>query len=331
MPISVPPGAQGVLVSSRSSYSDLTVSSSFTDGGWQKVTPSVGASTGLSYAAVTSVGEQTITPSFGATLTEGPVFLVTFVSGIDNSSFGTWVRDAENGETTTLEVDAVAGDLVVCMDNWFTGFSGTPGPPPNQAGWTSHETQEYNNIAGRVRSITASGSTVTANAQTGSGGDYSGLTLVSLIPASVPPVATLDISTALAIRLSQAAAASADVVVSAPRSESAAVTAAIRGIRGYVAEAALAVQSVANAALALSVALAEMRSAGTSARAAVATSTRIVTAVDVLVYGGRRTQIGASLYVFDPNANTSYDNALVVTGRPRVWTVVGSHRNWRTE
>ena len=185
LPITVPPGAQGVIVMSRVFLFDtLTITTDFA-GAWQNVVPDSGNTVYLQYAPVTAVGARNITPEFsgGFGLFGGPSFHVIFVSGIDNSSFAAWVRDATCEETTPKTVDSTVDDLVIACDNWSTPSAGTP--PPNETGWTSQSTQVQNTIGARIRTADSPGaSTTTATAQSGPDGEYSGLALISLIGAS---------------------------------------------------------------------------------------------------------------------------------------------------
>lgn len=179
--ITVPSGAQGVVVLLRGQFDAFTVSSSFSSS--FTITPSGGAApVVVATAQVSATGSQTITPSYGSYIAEGAAFFVAFVDGIDNTSTATWVRAVAASSSSSQTIASTTTDLVLAMDNWYTGDSGTPGPPPNESGWTSLGTHEYNNIAGRLRSANSPGaSTTTATAQTGSGGAYSAMAEISII------------------------------------------------------------------------------------------------------------------------------------------------------
>lgn len=179
--ITVPTGALGVIVQFRANYdsSNFSLTSSFS-GTFTSVTPTSGFTVRTFYAAVTSTGSQTITPDFGTYLAEGPVFFVTFVDSVDTS--GTWIRDAECEETSSITVNSSTTDTVIAMDNWSTGSAAIP---PNETGWTSLVTQAQGNLGARLRVANSPGaSTTTATAQTGAGGAFSGLSVVSVITAA---------------------------------------------------------------------------------------------------------------------------------------------------
>ena len=180
--ITVPADAQGVLVFTRGFNGlSLSLSSSFT--GTFAVTEDTGTErTAVGRAAVTATGAQTISPVWSAIPTEGPVFIVAFVKGIDNSSLAAWVRavdvQAEDsvGSAFSRSVASTVADLVLVLDSRYTA-SNTP--PPDEAGWTSLLTQGVSFNAGRLRSANSPGaSTTTANTQ---GDQYRGLALVSLM------------------------------------------------------------------------------------------------------------------------------------------------------
>lgn len=183
LPLEVPAGAQGVVVMSRAGFlSGLSITTDFA-GAWQNVPPTSGVNFFLQYAPVTATGSRSLTPVFsGDGLFEGPAFFVIFVSGIDNSSFAAWVRDATCEEASPKTVSSTIEDLVVAADLWYTVSAAIP---PNETGWTSQSTQVQNSVGARLRTADSPGaSTTTATAQTGAGGVYSGLCLISLIGTS---------------------------------------------------------------------------------------------------------------------------------------------------
>ena len=194
IPITVPSGALGAVVFVRGQFDALSISSSFSSS--FTLTPSPGgAPVVVATAQVTATGSQTITPSYGSYLAEGAAFFVAFVDGIDNTSTATWVRAVAASSSSSQTIASTTTDLVLAMDNWYTGGSGTPGPPPNESGWTSLGTHEYNNVAGRLRSANSPGaSTTTATAQTGSGGAFSSMAEISIIQSSGSSGITVDLS-----------------------------------------------------------------------------------------------------------------------------------------
>lgn len=189
IPITVPSGTQGVVVFVRATYSGFSISSSFT-GAFQDVTyegPSPWQR--LQYANVTGgTGSQTITPDLGATIFDGPNFIVAFIGDIDNSSFD-WVRDARTGQLSTLTVDSDTTDLVLAMQSWYTEFVDPAYPPPAPAGWTLELDQEpYGFTASALSVCDSPGATETSFdaevAPSGEGGEYSGIGLIAIIGTS---------------------------------------------------------------------------------------------------------------------------------------------------
>lgn len=191
--VTVPSGTQGVLVGFSCYYDTFTCSASFA--GTFTALPQTTGDIRLFAAPVSATGSQTITPDFGTFLVEGPTFFVIFVDGIDNSSIAAWVRDSDSdaAEPTSLTVDSTADDLVLVVQDWYTGESGTPGPPPTASGWTSEATHSYNDRSARLQSADSPGaSTTTFTRTTGSGGAYQRLAIVSLIGAGGGGAQTLE-------------------------------------------------------------------------------------------------------------------------------------------
>lgn len=180
--ITVPADAQGVLVFTRAfNNPNLSITSSFT--GAFAVSQDTGTErTAVARAPVTATGAQTISPTWTVIPSEGPLFVVAFVKGIDTSSFATWVRgvgvraDDAVGSAFGLSVASAAADLVLAFDS---RYSATQTPPADEAGWTSRFTQGFSGNGGRLRSANSPGAaTTTANTQ---GDQYRGLGLVSIM------------------------------------------------------------------------------------------------------------------------------------------------------
>ncbi len=118
--ITVPSGAQGVVVLLRGQFDAFTVSSSFSSS--FTITPSGGAApVVVATAQVSATGSQTITPSYGSYIAEGAAFFVAFVDGIDNTSTATWVRAVAASSSSSQTIASTTTDLVLAMDNWYTG------------------------------------------------------------------------------------------------------------------------------------------------------------------------------------------------------------------
>lgn len=183
--IEVPDGAQGVVLGFSCYYNAFSCEASFA-GDFEEL-PSVTSNIRLLVAPVDALGSQTITPNFGSYVIEGPTFFVAFISGIDNSSVASWVRDglSDDAELPSLTIESTESDLVLAIQDWWTGESGTPGPPPVASGWSSVSTHSYNDRAARLQASNAPGAaTTTFPTQSGPGGNYSRLALISLIGAS---------------------------------------------------------------------------------------------------------------------------------------------------
>lgn len=159
----------------RAAGGDLTLTSSFA-GTWTDVAS--GGTTRLKYAPVTSTGAQTLTPSWGWGPSEGPVFVLFYVGGIDNSAPATWIRDADDAETSSITVDSQAGDLVLAFDNAYSPTAVIPGLP---SGWTSLSTTAFGDLSGRARSLdTVGGPTTTVTTSPVAGTSFHGLCVVSV-------------------------------------------------------------------------------------------------------------------------------------------------------
>lgn len=180
--ITVPPDAQGVLVFSRNYQGrTLTLSSSFA-GSFTSTEDTGDEITGVHYAAVSSTGAQTLTPEWSGAITDGPLFVIAFVKGIDNSSPSNWIRDTDAqandviGSAFSLTVDSTANDVVLAFDSQYS--SAGANTPANESGWTSLQTTVNNNETGRLRSADTPGSSTTS--ATTQGTEYRGLAVVSI-------------------------------------------------------------------------------------------------------------------------------------------------------
>ena len=99
--------------------------------------PSVAATfkrnVGQAWAAISSTGSQTLSPTFSGPQAQGPQFMLHFVKDVLATAF---VRDhdAAKDESTnaiSLTIDSATSDLVLGFDAKYSGQPGTP------AGWTS--------------------------------------------------------------------------------------------------------------------------------------------------------------------------------------------------
>lgn len=122
------------------------------------------AAVGVAYATVTSTGSKTITPTWDAAPSYGPVFMLAWIKGINT---GDWVRATNNdhrsgGTTSSAAVSSAATDLVLALDHRAEATS-----PGTEAGWTSHLIQQdIQGASGRLRTADSPGaSTTTATAQ----------------------------------------------------------------------------------------------------------------------------------------------------------------------
>jgi len=190
--LTVPVGTQGVVVFTRV-YNALllTLSSSFA-GAFSKVEDTGAEITGVHYAPVSATGAQTITPTWTGVPADGPLFVVVFVGGIDNSSISAWVRGADAhandliGAGPSRTVASTTNDLVLALDSQYRVDLTLQ---PNEAGWTSITTQAYNKETGRLRSANSPGASTTT--ATGQSTEYSGIAIISLISGPTGPVPVL--------------------------------------------------------------------------------------------------------------------------------------------
>jgi hypothetical protein len=294
--VTVPSGAQGVIVFWRAAFPEsLALTSSFA-GAFQDLAPSADFYVRIQVAPVTGAGSQTITPVFSDTLFEGPVFTLVFIDGIDNSEFASWVRDWACSGASSQTVDSTEDDLVVAFDNWFTDSASIP---VNESGWTSVATQTYNSAGARTRSADSPGaSTTTATCQTGAGGDYSGMALISVIAGGGggTPVTSIT-SLSIAVQLAQSAAASVGVAVQAPQLATTSVGLAVRAAQTAATSLSAAVQQAKAANALVQVAVQAPQSASTSVATAVQLVRTAAANLDLAIQQAQALGMGVSLQV----------------------------------
>jgi hypothetical protein len=145
--------------------------------------------TGIAVFLNPASGSQTFAHSFDAATTEGPARALTFLTADGaiavRGSLGVDSDFSSNAASVAL-TGLTAGDLVVAMDQKFAA------DPANQSGWTSLLTGNVNNEHFRVRSIAASGSSVTATAQ---GPNYSSIAAGAFYDAGVASPTITDVDT----------------------------------------------------------------------------------------------------------------------------------------
>lgn len=130
----------------------------------------------IAYALISGTGSQTITPTWSGAVTDGPVFVVSFVKGINTGDF---LREARaynwniQGSTGSTSIATGLNDLLLVLDRQAT----TPAPNA-MSGYTSITTQVNNNIGGRVQTCNAPGTSSTTVTTVGT--EFPGLSMISI-------------------------------------------------------------------------------------------------------------------------------------------------------
>lgn len=182
--VTVPTGAQGVLAfhthysnNPGSSLSTISLggASSFT------IANDVGVNTGagsnaqsVSYATISSTGSQTFSFSLDHAASEGPIFALVFVDGINTSD---WIRaTAAQAQASTTNpsgtVNSSTTDKVIVYNQKYNAI------PTSVTGWTSQGTTTNNQEGARVAVADSPGATSTTFTATNS--DFSSIGLVSV-------------------------------------------------------------------------------------------------------------------------------------------------------
>lgn len=177
--ITVPSDAQLVVVQATTySAGGLTLSLASSFAGTFTTTTSGDGSDKchIAYALISGTGSQTITPTWSGAVTDGPVFVVSFVKGINTGDF---LREARaynwniQGSTGSTSIATGLNDLLLVLDRQAT----TPAPNA-MSGYTSITTQVNNNIGGRVQTCNAPGTSSTTVTTVGT--EFPGLSMISI-------------------------------------------------------------------------------------------------------------------------------------------------------
>ena len=182
--ITVPADAQLVVVHATSYTSGgltLSISSNFS-GSFTTTTAGDGSDKcHIAYAVVSSTGTKTITPVWSAAVTDGPIFVVTFVNNVNTSDF---LREAKaynvntQGSTTNTTITSTVSDLVLALERQ----SFTTTAPTVMSGFTSITTSGINNLGTRLQSCNAPGATTTTLQSSGT--DFPGFAAISIKAAA---------------------------------------------------------------------------------------------------------------------------------------------------
>lgn len=169
--ITVPADATGVAVffgeysNFGGTHTLTSLAASFVSGGFT-INQSADASSahglvGVAYGLVTATGSQTITPTWDATVVDGPIFQVVFFKDIDT---GDYYRDSDHNNdddsssgvtSSTPAIDSAATDLVY-------GFVTEYSTIPTVSGWTQRQsTALTNSMYGSVYTADSPGSSST--------------------------------------------------------------------------------------------------------------------------------------------------------------------------
>lgn len=183
--ITVPASAQLVIVHASTYASGgltLSLSSDFA-GTFTTTTAGDGSDKcHIAYAVVSSTGTKTITPVWSAAVTDGPIFVVTFVNNVNTSDF---LREAKaynvntQGSTTSTTITSSVSDLVLALERQAL----TTAIPTTMSGFTSITTSGINNIGTRLQSCDAPGSATTTLQSSGT--DFPGFAAISIKAVSV--------------------------------------------------------------------------------------------------------------------------------------------------
>lgn len=195
--ITVPSDAQIVVVNHHLWINDgsaLSLSSSFAGTFTILQDSALSESGGVSYAVVSSIGSQTITPTWSNAPSEGPIFTVSFFKNVNTSDF---VRDTDlqvldsSGSAATITLTTTADDFVLALDSQYDSGQAIPANP---SGWTSLVTSGINGDGARLRSADSPGASTTT--VTGQSTSFSAVTGIAIKPAATGPV-THDTSGAI--------------------------------------------------------------------------------------------------------------------------------------
>lgn len=196
--VTVPTGAQGVVafhthyagvVGSSLNTISLGGASSFTIAQDIGVSASNSSAQSVSYATISSTGSQTFSFSLDHAASEGPIFCLVFVDGINTSD---WIRQtaaqAQPGTTNPSgTVNSSTTDKVLGFNQKFNAI------PATVTGWTSQATQAVTNSeAARLNTADSPGATTTTFTATNS--DFSSVGVVSIKEGSSGVSGTIAIT-----------------------------------------------------------------------------------------------------------------------------------------
>lgn len=178
--ITVPSDAQIVVVQASTYVSGgatLSLTSDFS-GTFTTATAGDGSDKcHVGYAVVSSTGSKTITPTWSSALTDGPLFIVSFIKGVNTSDF---LRESlprnwnTQGATVNTTITSSSTDLVLILEREAT----TTTPPALESGCTSVTTQGVNNLGGRLQYTNTPGSSTTTLTSTGT--EFPGFAAISI-------------------------------------------------------------------------------------------------------------------------------------------------------
>lgn len=177
--ITVPADAQAVIVTATTYTSGgLTLSLSSDFAGTFTVTTAGNGSDKChtAYAVVSSTGSKTITPTWSAAVTDGPLFIVSFVKNIDTADF---IRQSlaynanTQGSTTSTTISSSATDLVLALERQTLSSA-----PTLMSGFTNVTTQVNNSLGGRLQYANSPGASTTTLQSSGT--EFPGFSAVSI-------------------------------------------------------------------------------------------------------------------------------------------------------
>lgn len=178
--ITVPSDAQIVIVQATTYVSGgatLSITSDFS-GTFTTTTAGDGSDKcHVGYAVVSSTGSKTITPTWSTTLTDGPLFIISFIKGVNTSDFlrqSLPINWNTQGSTVNTTISSSATDLVLILERQ----AATTTPPTLESGCTSVTTQGINNLGGRLQYTNSPGSSTTTITSTGT--EFPGFAAISI-------------------------------------------------------------------------------------------------------------------------------------------------------
>jgi len=186
--VTVPSGAQTAVVFTMGyEASDALVVNVTLDGVSLTERINAGAGGGNEIAiwtgAAPAAGTKAMTFVWESPPTEGPIYGIVFINGINPSD---WIRDVGadsvgNASPPTVSVDSDTTDLVLCFDG---NYSSPVVVPVNESGWTSLATTTGGLEAARIRRINSPGATTSS--ATGQTATFASVAVISIKSAAIP-------------------------------------------------------------------------------------------------------------------------------------------------